>query len=358
MVTSRHANPAETPPLLTLENLDVSFTSARGEANAVQGVSLAIPANTIYGLVGESGCGKSTLLKAIIRVMASNARISSGRILFRGRDLVGLPEPAMRKIRWRHLAMITQSAMNALNPVRRVGEQIIEAIREHEAVSRNEARERAGAMLERVGVNPARMDDYPHQFSGGMRQRALIAMALALGPELVLADEPTTSLDVIVQDEIFREIRRLQAERGFSMILVTHDIALVQRHCKRVAVMYAGEIVEEGPVEAVLSAGAHPYTLGLRNAVARLDTKREPIAIPGQPPDPFAPEPGCAFAPRCPFALEKCRRDKPALAEISSSHEVSSGHSAACHRSGERAALSEQARHAETWDRLTPSSTL
>ncbi|MCA0402067.1 MAG: ABC transporter ATP-binding protein [Proteobacteria bacterium] len=335
-------------PLLTIEGLDIAFSTARGEAMAVKGIDLTIPPHTIYGLVGESGCGKSTLLKAIIRVMASNARIAGGKIRFEGEDLVALPEAVMRARRWRHVSMITQSAMNALNPVRRVGDQIVEAIREHEPVSRREAEARAARMLGIVGVDPGRMNDYPHQFSGGMRQRALIAMALALGPELVLADEPTTSLDVIVQDEIFREIRQLQAERGFSMILVTHDIALVQRHCARVAVMYAGEIVEDGPAEAVLSEGAHPYTLGLRNAVARLDTKREPISIPGQPPDPFQPEAGCPFAPRCPFALEKCRQDKPPLRKIAP------GHRAACHRAEESAELGRQALRPETWDKLAP----
>ncbi len=338
--------------LLRLENIDVDSQTARGVARAVRGVTLTLAQDTVLGLVGESGCGKSTLLKAIIRVMASNARISRARILFRGQDLVNAPDAAMQALRWRHVAMVTQSAMNALNPVQRIGAQIAEAIQTHDVVSRQDVLARVREMLSLVGVDPDRLRDYPHQFSGGMRQRVLIAMALALGPELLLADEPTTSLDVIVQDEIFRALRRLQQERRFSMILVTHDIALVQRHCTQVAVMYAGEIVEQGPVDAVLRHGRHPYTMGLRNAVARLDSRVEPIAIPGQPPDAVLPFVGCAFAPRCPFALQRCATEAPVLTP------AASGHLVACHRAGAYAELEPLARDPVTWDRmlLSPSN--
>ncbi|HQX60617.1 MAG TPA: ABC transporter ATP-binding protein [Burkholderiaceae bacterium] len=334
--------------LLRIEGVDIAFKTAGGMARAVRQVDLTLPADTILGLVGESGSGKSTLLKAIIRVMAPNACTTAGRILFQGHDIVTASHAVMRKLRWRHVSMIPQSAMNALNPVQRIGPQIAEAILEHEKMSRAQALARAADMLQRVGVDPTRMRDYPHQFSGGMRQRVLIAMALALGPELVLADEPTTSLDVIVQDEIFRELRRLQNERRFAMLLVTHDIALVQRHCSQVAVMYAGAIVEQGPVQAVLQAGRHPYTMGLRNAVARLDTRVEPIAIPGQPPDALQPITGCAFAPRCPFAQPACASTAPRPVE------VAPGHTVACHRANEAAVLSILARDAATWDRVAP----
>ncbi len=330
--------------LLRIDGVDIGFRTAGGLARAVRHVDLALPQDTILGLVGESGCGKSTLLKAILRVMAPNARITAGRILFRGQDIVTASEAAMRKLRWRHVSMIPQSAMNALNPVQRIGQQIAECILEHEALPRAQTLARAADLLRMVGVDPARLRDYPHQFSGGMRQRVLIAMALALGPELVLADEPTTSLDVIVQDEIFRELHRLQRERRFSMLLVTHDIALVQRHCSQVAVMYAGQIVEQGPTDAVLQAGRHPYTMGLRNAVARLDARVEPIAIPGQPPDALQPITGCAFAPRCPFAQPPCAAIAPALVD------VAPGHAVACHRSGQAGSLSVLARDAATWD--------
>ncbi len=338
-----------TDELLRLESIDIDFQTGRGVARAVRGVNLTLAPDTVLGLVGESGCGKSTLLKAIIRVMAPNARISSGRILFRGHDLVTACDATMQALRWRHVSMVTQSAMNALNPVQRIGAQIAEAIQTHASVSRRDVSVRVRDMLSLVGVDPDRQRDYPHQFSGGMRQRVLIAMALALGPELVLADEPTTSLDVIVQDEIFRALRRLQRERRFSMILVTHDIALVQRHCTQVAVMYAGEIVEQGPVDAVLRQGRHPYTMGLRNAVARLDSRVEPIAIPGQPPDAVVPLHGCAFAPRCPFALPRCSTEAPALTP------ATPGHLVACHRADAYAELEPLARDPATWDRM-PSS--
>ncbi len=339
-----------TQHLLRLDRVDVDFQTAHGLARAVRGVSLALAEDTVLGLVGESGCGKSTLLKAIIRVMAPNARIGGGRILFRGHDLVTATDGTLQSLRWRHVAMVTQSAMNALNPVQRIGAQIAEAIRTHERLPGAQVWARVRDMLSLVGVDPQRLRDYPHQFSGGMRQRALIAMALALGPELVLADEPTTSLDVIVQDEIFRALRRLQHERHFSMILVTHDIALVQRHCSQVAVMYAGQIVEQGPVDAVLRQGRHPYTMGLCNAVARLDSRAEPIAIPGQPPDPLLPVTGCAFAPRCPFALPRCRTEAPPLVGAGPDRLV------ACHRADAHAELEILAREPATWDRLLASS--
>lgn len=347
-VSSIHAwrAPDMADDMLRLENIDIDFKTERGVARAVRGVNLTLAHDTVLGLVGESGCGKSTLLKAIIGVMAPNARISRGQILFRGQDLVTASAAAMQALRWRHVAMVTQSAMNALNPVQRIGAQIAEAIQTHETVSRNEVLVRVRDMLSLVGVDPDRLRDYPHQFSGGMRQRVLIAMALALGPELVLADEPTTSLDVIVQDEIFRALRQLQRERHFSMILVTHDIALVQRHCTQVAVMYAGEIVEQGPVDAVLLHGRHPYTMGLRNAVARLDSRVEPIAIPGQPPDAVLPFTGCAFAPRCPFALPRCATEAPRLLP------AAAGHLVACHRADAYAELEPLAREAATWDRM------
>ncbi len=339
-----------TDDMLRLENIDISFKTERGLARAVRGVNLSLAPDTVLGLVGESGCGKSTLLKAIIRVMAPNARISRGRILFRGQDLVSAPEAAMQALRWRHVSMVTQSAMNALNPVQRIGAQIAEAIHAHESVSRHEVSGRVREMLTLVGVDPDRLRDYPHQFSGGMRQRVLIAMALALSPELVLADEPTTSLDVIVQDEIFRALRRLQQERRFSMILVTHDIALVQRHCTQVAVMYAGEIVEQGPVDAVLRRGQHPYTMGLRNAVARLDSRIEPIAIPGQPPDAVLPFEGLCVCAALPVRITACATEAPVLTP------AAAGHLVACHRADASAELEPLARDAATWDRMSFSS--
>jgi peptide/nickel transport system ATP-binding protein len=239
--------------------------------------------------------------------------------------------------------MITQSALNALNPVLRVGDQILEAIRAHSALSRADAEARAKAMLALVGVDPRRFREFPHQFSGGMRQRAIIAMALVLQPDLVLADEPTTSLDMIVQDQIFRRLRDLQGELGFSILLVTHDLALVIENCDRIAVMYAGRIVEEGPTAKVVSAPFHPYTLGLRNALPQIDRASEPIAIPGVPPDLVAMPSGCRFAPRCPFAQSRCNELEPEMTSVGPLHR------AACHRIEVIPALRAAAAEHSTW---------
>jgi peptide/nickel transport system ATP-binding protein len=313
-------------PLLAIEDLSVRFDTRRGEAAALEHVSLAVPRGLNLGLVGESGCGKSTLLKAVVGVLARNARVVSGKIRWKGEDLLAVDPEEVRRVRWAGLSMITQSALNALNPVLRVGDQIVEAIQAHTPTPRRAAEARAKEMLSLVGVDPKRFREFPHQFSGGMRQRVVIAMALVLQPDLVLADEPTTSLDMIVQDQIFRRLKALQAELGFSMLLVTHDLGLVIENCDRLAVMYSGRIVEEGPTAAVVSTPFHPYTLGLRNALPRLDRMAEPIAIPGVPPDPVALPPGCPFVPRCPFAEPRCARAEPPMVAVGPDHH------AACHR--------------------------
>ena len=313
-------------PLLAIENLSLRFDTRRGEAAALEDVSLAVPRGVNLGLVGESGCGKSTLLKAVVGVMPRNARVASGHIRWKGADLLAAGAEETRKVRWTGMSMITQSALNALNPVLRVSDQIVEVIQAHSSATRREAEMRAKQMLALVGVDPSRLHDFPHQFSGGMRQRVIIAMALVLQPDLVLADEPTTSLDMIVQDQIFRRLRTLRSELGFSMLLVTHDLGLVIENCDRMAVMYAGRIVEEGPTAQVVTTPFHPYTLGLRNALPRLDRMAEPIAIPGVPPDPIIRLPGCPFAPRCPFAEPRCAEFEPVMVEVGPDHR------AACHR--------------------------
>jgi peptide/nickel transport system ATP-binding protein len=241
--------------------------------------------------------------------------------------------------------MIPQSALNALDPVLRIGDQIVEAIRAHRRVGRREAQQRAGTLLATVGVDPKRAGDYPHQFSGGMRQRAIIAMALALEPTLVLADEPTTALDVIVQDQIFQRLRALQTELGFALVLVTHDLALVIENCAHVAVMYAGVVVETGPTREVVRSPGHPYTLGLRNALPQLGRREEPIAIPGVPPDLASPPPGCRFAPRCPFAIPVCTTEPPPLVAVAADRR------SRCHRAGEMGGLAPLAALRETWER-------
>jgi peptide/nickel transport system ATP-binding protein len=330
-------------PILDVRNLAVRFATKRGIANALEDVSLAIPKGMNVGLVGESGCGKTTLMKAMIGVSSANAEITGGSVRFRGTDLVTSDPETVRRLRMTGISMITQSALNALNPVHRVGDQILETINAHSRLPRREAEDRAKAMLEMVGVDPKRFREYPHQFSGGMRQRVIIALALVLKPDLVLADEPTTSLDIIVQDQIFRRIRQLQTELGFSMLLVTHDLGVVIENCNRIAVMYAGKIVEEGPLASVIDGPFHPYTLGLKNSLPRLDRTVEPIAIPGVPPDPVTMPQGCRFARRCPFALDICTKVQPPLKP------VGSGHHAACHRMAEMPGLRRAAEAYETW---------
>jgi peptide/nickel transport system ATP-binding protein len=330
-------------PVLEIHGLSVRFDTRRGVAGALDGVSLVVHRGSNLGLVGESGCGKSTLMKAVVGVLAGNARVTAGKILWKGDDLVSANPETVRRVRWSGISMITQSALNALNPVLRVGDQIVEAIRAHRPMPRSMAEARAKEMLSLVGVDPRRFREYPHQFSGGMRQRAIIAMALVLRPDLVLADEPTTSLDMIVQDQIFRRIRMLQAELGFSMLLVTHDLGVVIENCDRIAVMYAGRIVEEGPIAPVVSEPFHPYTLGLRNALPRINRKAEPISIPGVPPDPVAMPPGCRFAPRCPFAEPRCTLSEPKMVSVGADHR------AACHRTDAIPALRAAAAEHSTW---------
>jgi len=329
--------------ILEVEALDLSYVTDRGKADALAGISLALAPGESVGLVGESGCGKSTLLKAIMGVMPANARIEKGEVRFKGTNLVAAGKEAWRRTRWVGMSMITQSALNALDPVQRIGAQIAEAILAHRPMKKAEVRKRIGELFDLVGVGRDRIDDYPHQFSGGMRQRALIAMALALEPPVVLADEPTTALDVIVQDQIFRRLRELREELGFALLLVTHDLAVVIENCDRIVVMYGGMVVESGPTRAVVRAPLHPYTLGLRNALPRIGQDHEPIAIPGRPPDLVAPPPGCRFAPRCPFALQRCRDETPALVATSGDRAVR------CHRAAEMYELEPLARQAETW---------
>lgn len=329
--------------VLEVENLDLSYVTERGKADALAGISLALAPGESVGLVGESGCGKSTLLKAIMGVMPANARIERGEVRFQGSNLVAAGREAWRRARWAGMSMITQSALNALDPVQRIGRQIAEAILAHRPVPKAEVRDRIGELFDLVGVGRDRIDDYPHQFSGGMRQRVLIAMALALEPPVVLADEPTTALDVIVQDQIFRRLRELREELGFALLLVTHDLAVVIENCDRIVVMYGGMIVETGPTRDVVRAPLHPYTLGLRNALPRIGQEHEPIAIPGRPPDLVAPPPGCRFAPRCPFSVPRCRTEMPELVPLSENRAVR------CHRAAEMRDLEPLARRAETW---------
>ena len=335
---------ARTDPLLSVEDLAIAYRVAEGEVVAVDGTSFEVPRGTITGLVGESGCGKTTVARALTRVMPGNARIAGGRAVFDGRDLMALPEAEMNRLRWRDIAFIPQSAMNSLDPVYRVETQLAEVLVDRGGMTRRQARARSEELFEMVGIETARLRDFPHQFSGGMRQRVAIALALALEPRLIIADEPVTALDVIVQRQILDQLLELQRRLRLSVILVTHDISVVAYVCDRVVVMYAGQVAEAGEMRRVLTAPEHPYTMGLTHAFPDLAGATGVLTpIEGAPPNLLTPPPGCRFAPRCPFARELCRHTPPAL------REAAPGHAAACHRMAEAEALRARAARLETW---------
>ncbi len=327
--------PAErVTPVVELENLVVDYVTRTRTIRAVDGVSLSIGAGEIVGLAGESGCGKSTLGNAVMQILRPPAQITSGRVLFGGENVVERRREELRKFRWRNVSMVFQSAMNALNPVMRTGDQFVDMIRAHERVSKHDALERAGDLLELVGIDRRRLRAYPHELSGGMRQRVVIAMALALRPELVIMDEPTTALDVVVQREILQQIRELQTELGFAVLFITHDLSLLLELAHRVAIMYAGEIIEEAPAARLRDEPRHPYTVGLLGSFPPLHGPVERLTgIPGAPPDLAAPPSGCRFHPRCPH----CTRDDQALyarqiGERPLLRVIADEHRVACHR--------------------------
>ena len=298
--------------LLRVQDLSVSFTTERGRAGVLDGVSFELAQGETLGLVGESGCGKSVTSLAITRLLPKpSGQIDQGQVWLDGVDLLTLPASEMQKIRGPRIGMVFQDAMSALNPVKRLHVQMDESIRLHAPhLTRAQARDRALELLTDVGIpSPQmRLNDYPHQLSGGMRQRVMIAMALAGEPDLLIADEPTTALDVTVQAQILMLIKRLQAQRGMAVIFITHDLGVVAQICQNVAVMYAGRMVEQGPVKTLFSHPKHPYTQGLFNSIPHLD--REPLTplptIEGLVPSPFEMPPGCRFAPRCSQASERC----------------------------------------------------
>lgn len=334
-----------TENLLSVQDLKVSYQVPGGRIDAVDGASFDVPRGTIVGLVGESGCGKTTVARALTRVMADNATITGGRMMFEGRDIAAIPERQMNALRWRDIAFIPQSAMNSLDPVYTVEYQLNEVLRRRGGMDARQARARSEELFEMVGIEAGRLRDFPHQFSGGMRQRVAIALALALSPKLVIADEPVTALDVIVQRQILDQLRDLQKLLGISVILVTHDISVVAYICDRTVVMYAGRIAEAGPMATALTVPAHPYTMGLRNAFPDLKGAASGTLTPieGAPPNLAAPPPGCRFAPRCPFALDLCATGSPPLRELAP------GHAVACHRADESPLLREMAARTETW---------
>jgi peptide/nickel transport system ATP-binding protein len=313
-------------PLLEVRDLRTHFFTQDGVTRAVDGVSLSVMPGETLGIVGESGCGKSVTALSILRLLPDKlARIVGGEVSFEGVDLLKLDEVAMREMRGNRIAMIFQEPMTSLNPVLTVGFQIAESIRIHEGASVATARERAASLLKLVKIPDAerRLDDYPHQFSGGMRQRVMIAMALACQPKLLIADEPTTALDVTIQAQILKLMVELKEKTGAAIVLITHDLGVVAETCERVAVMYAGRKVEEAPVEVLFDAPAHPYTRGLMASKPRLGTDTggaRLTELPGLVPSLREPIVGCAFAPRCSMAVDRCRQETPALRTVGARH--------------------------------------
>ncbi|WP_409294646.1 ABC transporter ATP-binding protein [Peribacillus sp. SCS-26] len=312
--------------VLQVKDLHVTFTTFGGEVKAVRGVTFDLHKGETLAIVGESGCGKSVTSQSIMRLIPMPpGRIAEGSILYKGRDLTKVSEPDMRKLRGSDISMIFQDPMTALNPTLTVGEQITEGIRQHRKISASKARLAAVEMLNLVGIpSPeARLKQYPHQFSGGMRQRIVIAMALVCEPEVLIADEPTTALDVTIQAQILELFKEIQRKTAVSIILITHDLGVVAQVADRIAVMYAGKIVETGSRRDIFYNPQHPYTKGLLNSVPRLDTEgAELIPINGSPPDLFAPPAGCPFAARCDYAMDVCDRLYPDQTEPNSGHRV------------------------------------
>jgi oligopeptide/dipeptide ABC transporter ATP-binding protein len=312
-------------PLLDVRDLQTQFSTSGGVVRAVDGVSWDVRAGETVALVGESGCGKSVSALSVMRLVSAPAgRIVGGEVRFKGRDLLGLSDEEMRKIRGRDIAMIFQEPMTSLNPVLTIGRQLTESLEIHLGMTPEQARARAGEILGLVGIADAdrRLRQYPHQFSGGMRQRIMIAMALSCNPPLILADEPTTALDVTIQAQILELLQSLSRKLGAAMLIITHNLGVVARYADRVNVMYAGRIVERGTARELYANPRHPYTLGLLRSVPRLDEPRRAKLdpIPGQPPDLTRLPPGCSFAPRCSFVVDHCRVERPELELVAPDH--------------------------------------
>jgi peptide/nickel transport system ATP-binding protein len=311
--------------ILDVEGLKTYFYTSKGIVKAVDNVSFKLGRGEVLGIAGESGCGKSTLGFSLIRLVPPPGRIVGGRINFMGEDILKMPEEEFRtKVRWKGISMVFQGAMNALNPVYTVGSQIAEVLMLHKGLSKKEALEEAANLLKMVGLDPRRIRSYPHELSGGMKQRVVIAMALALRPALVIADEPTTALDVVVQAQIMNLLKSLQRELKMSIILITHDMSLIAEIADKVAIMYAGKIVEIGSSDRVFNNPLHPYTRALINSIPSLRKELKKLEfIPGVPPDLIQPPPGCRFHPRCKYVFEPCNREEPPMVEVEPGHFVS-----------------------------------
>jgi peptide/nickel transport system ATP-binding protein len=322
-VLQPRAAPKAERPLLKVGNLYVEYLTRRGPAQAVNDVSFDIAEGQVFGLAGESGCGKSTIAHAILRILRPPAVISGGEILFDGEDVLKMSDNQLEDFRWAKVSMVFQSAMNSLNPVINIGKQIEDVLIRHEKAKPREVRERAAELLDIVGIESARLKSFPHQMSGGMRQRVVIAIALALKPDLMIMDEPTTALDVVVQKDILQQIQALKETMGFSILFITHDVSLMAEFSDHMAIMYAGEIVERAPAKEIFTNPIHPYTQGLLSSFPSLTgEKRKLTGIPGSPPDMVDPPKGCKFHPRCTVCTHKETEEQPRLTEVLPGHWV------------------------------------
>jgi oligopeptide/dipeptide ABC transporter ATP-binding protein len=337
---------------LSVRELRVHYALQSGVAVATDDVSFDIKPGQVVGLVGESGSGKSTVARAILRLLPSNGSIVAGEILLAGSDLMRLDQAAFRAHRWRALSYIPQNALSALDPVARVGKQMAEPLLVHSHMSQREAKRLVVEALRKVHLDPAVARAFPHQLSGGMRQRVLIAMALVLEPAIVVIDEPTTALDVISQQEVLREFQRVRTVSRSGMLYVSHDLGVVRGLCDEVLVMYGGRIVERGSAADVFGGPGHPFTMGLLYAVPRSRGAAQLVSIPGAPPDLRSPLVGCPFAPRCPFAVERCRSETPPVVAAGGD----AGHLAACHRVAEANELRPKAALSATWEGIGAST--
>ena len=301
--------------ILEVRDLSVTYRTQAGDVPAARNVNLSIDRGEVLGLAGESGCGKSTVAHALLRLLPEGTR-TSGQVLLGGEDVLTMNWGALRAVRWDRASIVFQGAMHALNPVRRVGDQIAEAIQLHDRLSPKKTDQRVQELVEQVGLPPRSARDFPHELSGGQRQRIMVAMALACKPDLVIADEPTTALDVMIQAQVLNLIQNLQAHLGLSMLFITHDLSVMVDVCDRIAVMYAGEIIEEGPARAVFDSPVHPYSKALSGAFPRVGEerfRRAPLGLGGDPPDPAHLPSGCSFHPRCPDAFAECSKVDPSL---------------------------------------------
>lgn len=334
---------------IEIDSLDISYATEEGPLHAVQDVSFDIQEGETVGVVGESGCGKTTVAKSILGLLDDNGSVDGGEIRYQDYDLASFSERDFQQVRWTDISYIAQNAMNALDPVYRVGSQLIEVIRHHTDASKQEAKDRSMELLQDVGLDRSVYRDYPHELSGGQRQRVVIALALTLNPSFIIADEPTTGLDVVVQDEILQLIERIQEDTGAGMIFITHDMSAVAEVADRIAVMYGGRLVELGDISDVFKDSLHPYTMGLRNAFPSIAEEMELVSIPGRPPDLTDPPTGCIFQDRCPYASYECQTEPPFEA-------FNGGHKSKCHFSDEAESMREESRKPETWQTVAAAT--